>query len=1509
MELKKILTSILLIISSLGAIAQLPNQELITPLPNYESCGFDYLHNERMQNDTAYARLTQEFNQITSQSGGINLSKASNTSYIIPLVVHVMETGGILTNITDQQIKNAVKGINDRFRKILGGLGNGNGVDIEVEFALAVQDPNGNCTNGIVRADMSTYSGYMSDGVIGSSSTGISDAALKAVSYWNSNDYYNVWLVSEIDNNNGGFGIQGYAYFASAHGLTFDGMVVLANNFKNPNSTTGTHELGHAFNLYHTFQGDNNGTSCPVNTNCSNDGDLCCDTPPHVRSSSNCLTNQTNTCTGGSNDDFVHNYMDYSSDACQDEFTGDQKTRVQSALTNQRSSYLESNGNLSLIPAAVANVDYIASMQFACSGSDIQFYDISSCIPNTFLDSTYWNNITFSWTFDNGTNTYSSSLQNPLMSLPSGSYDVTLSVTNSSGTSSLTRNNFIVIGATAGAGCTPTSLNEGNFAQTVNQVSFNSISNTTSTLTNVAYTDFTCSDNTIVAEGDTYQLDVSIRAGSSAGQVVQAYIDYDNDGLFETGELVLSGSTPVSTTNVVSVNVTIPSSAVTGSLLRMRVYGEAGALNANEINCGTDFFVGDVEDYGVYIQAACVTPSISISGFTNPSNCGNSDGSITVSGSGSGDVSWSGATNGTAAGVSLPYTITGLTSGSYSIQLGSGSCQSTTQTQSLIEPSTPNQPTISTNGTTALCNGTSVTLTSSYPNGNTWSTGQTTASITVTNPNNYLVTYTDGSGCTATSSAVNVISNPIPTAPTITPSGTIEICPGGSIDLSSSESSGNVWSNGATTQLISVSTSGTYTSNYTDGNGCTSASSAAIIIYVAPAGSGLPVTEGFNTFIPTDWAVENPDSDDTWEEASTQGNAPSGAPSIMMNNYSTNMTNNIDDLKVKPIDLAGLSSATLTFDVAYARYNSSFCDELNVLVSTDCGQTYTTIYTKSCATLATDPDETGFYTPQTWRNESIDLTNYTGNEKIDIIFRNISGYGQALYIDNVNIYGLIPCSNPDVPTLSGNQTICEGNSAALTVNSGALNDANDWKWYSGSCGGSLIGTGSSITVNPSATTSYFARGEGNCVTPGICENLTVTVNSNETKTDVISACNSYTWRNGTTYHSNNNTALFTVFGTASNGCDSTYNLNLTINNSSSGTETVSACQDYTWTANSTTYNSSGTYTATLIAANGCDSTATLNLTINSPSSGTDSQTTCNTFTWIDGITYTSSNSTATQTLQNAAGCDSIVTLNLTINSPSSGTETISACQDYTWTANSTTYNSSGTYTATLIAANGCDSTATLNLTINSPSSGTDSQTTCNTFTWIDGITYTSSNSTATQTLQNAAGCDSIVTLNLTINNVDVSTTQTDGTNLSANAAGGTYQWLDCDNGFTPIPGATGQNYTATVNGNYAVIITKNACSDTSDCININNVGLNENKEIDALKLYPNPTNGKVTLAISSLKEGQYTFELMDALGRIVSSKIILEKITVIDLTNYERGVYLIRVSDENRQSTLRVVRK
>lgn len=94
------------------------------------------------------------------------------------------------------------------------------------------------------------------------------------------------------------------------------------------------------------------------------------------------------------------------------------------------------------------------------------------------------------------------------------------------------------------------------------------------------------------------------------------------------------------------------------------------------------------------------------------------------------------------------------------------------------------------------------------------------------------------------------------------------------------------------------------------------------------------------------------------------------------------------------------------------------------------------------------------------------------------------------------------CINPTVPTVSGIASFCTGNSTTLSIGTGALNDATNWQWYSGSCGGTSVGSGTSISVNTAGT--YFVRGEGGCVTPGACQSVTVTQNTVNLGTTITS---------------------------------------------------------------------------------------------------------------------------------------------------------------------------------------------------------------------------------------------------------------------------------------------------------------------------------------------------------------------------------------------------------------------
>ena len=186
-----------------------------------------------------------------------------------------------------------------------------------------------------------------------------------------------------------------------------------------------------------------------------------------------------------------------------------------------------------------------------------------------------------------------------------------------------------------------------------------------------------------------------------------------------------------------------------------------------------------------------------------------------------------------------------------------------------------------------------------------------------------------------------------------------------------------------------------------------------------------------------------------------------------------------------------------------------------------------------------------------------------------------------------------------------------------------------------------------------------------------------------------------------------------------------------------------ACDSYTW--NGTTYTQSGDYTQTFTATDGCDSVVTLHLTINFAQFAQFADTACDSYTW-NGTTYTQSGD-YTQTFTAADGCDSVVSLHLTINFAQFAQFADTACDSYTW--NGTTYTQSGDYTQTFTAADGCDSVVSLHLTINFAQFAQFADTACDSYTW-NGTTYTQSGD-YTQTFTATDGCDSVVTLHITVN--------------------------------------------------------------------------------------------------------------------------------------------------------------
>ena len=289
----------------------------------------------------------------------------------------------------------------------------------------------------------------------------------------------------------------------------------------------------------------------------------------------------------------------------------------------------------------------------------------------------------------------------------------------------------------------------------------------------------------------------------------------------------------------------------------------------------------------------------------------------------------------------------------------------------------------------------------------------------------------------------------------------------------------------------------------------------------------------------------------------------------------------------------------------------------------------------------------------------------------------------------------------------------------------------------------------------------------------------------------------------------------------------------------------------------------------------------------SPSSSTIAAAVCESYLAPNGQVF-SNTGTYTVIIPNAAGCDSVITLELEVRQASSSQLNVLSCGSYTWDQTGVTYFATGTYSDTVPNAAGCDSIITLHLTLGS-NSGTDFQQACNSYTWIDGVTYTSSTTSPSWTLTNTSGCDSLVTLHLTLYPTPEASVTQNGASLTANASGYAYQWVNCDTGLTSVTGETSQQFTATENGSYAVIVSSPYCSDTSTCFTVSGLSVDELSG-DRIMIYPNPTTGTFTVLASF----HGTFPVHDLRGRYIMEGSLNSEHTLSGLTE---GMYLLTIGD------------
>ncbi len=394
-----------------------------------------------------------------------------------------------------------------------------------------------------------------------------------------------------------------------------------------------------------------------------------------------------------------------------------------------------------------------------------------------------------------------------------------------------------------------------------------------------------------------------------------------------------------------------------------------------------------------------------------------------------------------------------------------------------------------------------------------------------------------------------------------------------------------------------------------------------------------------------------------------------------------------------------------------------------------------------------------------------------------------------------------------------------------------------------------------------------------------------------TKSLTVASCDSfispsgrYVWDSTGTY-----TDILTAVGT----CDTAVTVNLTINSSEITNLSAVTCDSFISVTNQI-YRQTGNYFDTLQTVNGCDSVIALDLTINNSSLTKISPTVCKVsyqspsgkYVWgVSGKYY--------DTLMSAALCDSVLEINLTVN-PYESSDVVQSCDPWVSPSGKYVYDMSGIYVDTLIAGDKCDSLVTINFTKLEHTTGTlNVLAAINRYHSPSGRYLWTTTGMYNDTIPNMAGCDSVITFDLTIANFSLDVTQ-NGNDLTAVATGVNYQWLDCDDSFKPVSGETSQTFSVKKKGKYAVELSNQWNADTSDCIEMN-LGLEKDLNPYGIQIYPNPNSGHFTVNLGQVFDQVQFLQVFNSKGKMISENPVNRQFMELDVEHQATGIYLVRV--------------
>ncbi|HQG51928.1 MAG TPA: PKD domain-containing protein [Bacteroidales bacterium] len=238
-----------------------------------------------------------------------------------------------------------------------------------------------------------------------------------------------------------------------------------------------------------------------------------------------------------------------------------------------------------------------------------------------------------------------------------------------------------------------------------------------------------------------------------------------------------------------------------------------------------------------------------------------------------------------------------------------------------------------------------------------------------------------------------------------------------------------------------------------------------------------------------------------------------------------------------------------------------------------------------------------------------------------------------------------------------------------------------------------------------------------------------------------------------------------------------------------------------------------------------------------------------------------------------------------------------------------TYSGPGIYTVSLTVTDDvthANNTKQLTITVIGNTGNSINVTACKGYLSPSKNYYFTSSGTYNDIIPNHCGCDSLITINLTIKTVNTSVTS-NGSTLTANAANAAYQWLDCNNNFSKIEGETNQSFTPTVSGNYAVEVSQDGCIDTSACYGITIVSIFDNVFSDNIRIYPNPTSGNLMIDLGQ-QLSEISVEINDINGKVIRTEKFYNR-RLIDMSlNEPAGIYFIKLVSDHNMAVFRVIK-